>query len=168
MMHPKLETRWHVLDPGSRVVSVQGLAANVACVVLAESGDMTETYGELKTCWRHVGRINEWLFAKCTYIFLHTNSYVSYIATMRSCQHWLSHCVDTVAVASTTIVVSSHWLSWNCVSFHTPYPFQITSLPIPCNQYVPLFVVPECIWWSICGTWPTPLQYHLHFLFFCW
>ena len=54
---------------------------NVACVVSAESGDMTETYGVIETCRRHVGSIGELLIAKRTYIYLHTNSYVAYIRT---------------------------------------------------------------------------------------
>ena len=76
------------------------LAANVACVVSAESGDMTETYGDIETCRRHVGSIGELLIAKRTYIYLHTNSYVAYIRTKYRhkkfvsprhacrCQHW--------------------------------------------------------------------------------
>ena len=44
------------------------LSGKCCRVVLAESGDMSETYGNIETCRQHVGRIGERLIAKRTYI----------------------------------------------------------------------------------------------------
>ena len=58
----------------SYVVAGGCIAANVASAMSAESGHMTETYGDIETCRQHVRRI-------CTYIYLHMNSYMAYIRT---------------------------------------------------------------------------------------